>query len=67
MLNRSRTLSIYPACDKPNILFLRSHQSLISRIKLALPKSFISNWLDNQTFTDVITPTSFPMSRISST
>ena len=67
MLNRSRTISIYPACDKPNILFLQSHQSLIPRIKLASPKSFISNWLNNQTFTNDITPTSLPMSRISST
>ena len=56
MLNRARTLFIYPACDKPNILLLRSCQNLIPRIKFASPKSFISNWLDNQTIIDDITP-----------
>ena len=48
MLILARTMSIYAAWDKPNILIWRSH--MISRMWLAFPKSFISNWMLIHTF-----------------
>ncbi|CAA0810433.1 Unknown protein, partial [Striga hermonthica] len=67
MLKRFRTVSMYVDWDRHNFLFSQSRITLIPRTCPTSPKSFISNCLDNHTFTSDNIFTLFPMRRISST
>ncbi|CAA0824191.1 Unknown protein, partial [Striga hermonthica] len=67
MLKCFRTVSTYVDWDRHHFLFSRSQMTLILRTCPTSPKSFISNCLDNYTFTSDNIFTLFPMRRISST